>query len=136
MTKVSDLDQIDAVTDETLFYGYDPTDPGNPDKRVPYSMLRPAGAVVTDYLRFDDDVTIPNLAALAETDVTLSVPGALPGDNVIFNFAAAQPANIAVCGVFISAADAVKVRFRNTHATNAFVTAAVAAVALVIRSNT
>lgn len=134
MTQLANLPEIDALADGDYFYVLDVSDVVTPDKKVPRSKMIPVGAKVTNYLRFADTITIPNLAAGVEGDGTISVPGAAIGDNVVFNLAATLPANIAINGYWVSAADTVKVRFRNTHASVAFTTADVSCVALVIRS--
>lgn len=46
------------------------------------------------------------------------------------------PANIAILASWISAANTVKVRFRNTHASTGYTSAAVACVVLASRSTT
>ncbi|TCA48548.1 hypothetical protein E0J16_25810 [Rhizobium pisi] len=135
MTQLSNLPEIDALADGDYFYVLDVSDVVTPDKKVSWIKVRPEGARITNYKRFSDTITIPNLAAGVEGDGTISVPGAAIGDNVVFNLTAALPANIAILGCWVSAADTVKVRFRNTHASTAFTTADVSCVALVIRSS-
>ncbi|TAU33348.1 hypothetical protein ELI20_21095 [Rhizobium ruizarguesonis] len=133
MTKVTNLPAIDAIADNDLIYVWDASDLVTPDKKATGSQIRPTGAKVTNYLRYQGNVTIPALAAQAEADATLTITGALVGDNVVFNLAAAIPGNIAILGVVVTTTDTVKVRFRNTHASVAFSTVDVACVALVIR---
>jgi len=132
MTKITEKDEIDELADGDLFYVRDASEPSNPDKKVPFSKVRPTGARITHHYRFSDDITIPNISAGAEADATIAVPGAATGDHVVFNME--PPANIAVLSSWVSAADTVKVRFRNTHASNAYSTADIACVALVSRS--
>lgn len=132
MTKITEKDEIDALADNDLFYVRDASDPSNPDKKVPFSKVRPTGARITHHFRYADDITIPSLSAGAEAEATIAVPGTAIGDHVVFNMN--PPANIAILSSWVSAADTVRVRFRNTHGSNAFATAAVACVALVSRS--
>ncbi|MBB4342162.1 hypothetical protein [Rhizobium leguminosarum] len=133
MTKVPNLPAIDTIADNDLLYIWDASDPVIPDKKVTGLQMRPAGAKVTNYLRYQSNITIPSMAAGVEADATLIIIGALAGDNVVFNLASPIPGNIAILGVVVTAADTVKVRFRNTHASVAFSTVDVACVALVIR---
>lgn len=133
MTSLPNLTEIDALADGDYFYVWDASDPSSPDKKVPVSKVRPAGAKITNYIRYASTIVIPNLAALAEADVLITVTGAQVGDHVDFNLSAAPPANIGIQAVW-AAADQVGVRFRNTHASNAFVTASPACTALVTRS--
>lgn len=134
MTKVSNLtNEVTELADNDLLYVWDASTPANPDSKMLGARLRPAGAKITSHLRYEGDITIPDLAAAAEADATITVAGALPDDHVVFNLAAAPPANIAILACWAEA-DVVKVRFRNTHAATAYVTAAVACVALVSRS--
>lgn len=132
MSKITEKDEIDSVADNDLLYVRDTSDPSNPDKRAPFSKLRPTGARITHHYRFSGNIAVPNLAAGAEADGTITVTGAAVGDHVTFNME--PPTNIAVLSCWVSAADTVKVRFRNTHASNAFSTANVACLALVSRS--
>jgi hypothetical protein len=132
MTKITEKDEIDALADGDLFYVRDQSDPTNPDKKVPFSKVRPAGSRITHCFRYAGNITVPNLAAGAEADATITVAGAVVGDHVSFNME--PPANIAVLACWVSAANTVKVRFRNTHASNAYSTAAVSCVGLVSRS--
>lgn len=134
MTNVTALTEIDALADNDVLYVWDASTPGDPDKKIPGSKLRPTGAKVTHYYRAAGNITIPDLAAGVEGTATFTVTGAAVGDNVLFNPTAALPANLAITSVYVSAADTVSVRFRNLHAADAFVTAALACVALVIRS--
>jgi hypothetical protein len=133
MTKVTNLPSIDAIADNDLLYVWDASDLVTPDKKATGLQMRPVGAKVTNYLRYQSNITIPSMAAGVEADATLTITGALVGDNVVFNLAAAIPGNIAILGVVVTATDTVKVRFRNTHASVAFSTVDVACVALVIR---
>lgn len=133
MTNVTNLPAIDALADNDLLYVRDTSDASTPDKKITGAQLRPSGAKITNYLRYQNNITIPTLAAQAEADATLTIAGALVGDNVLFNLAAVLPANIGIMGVVVTAADTVKVRFRNTHASTSFPTVDVACVALVIR---
>jgi hypothetical protein len=132
MSKITDKDEIDALADGDLFYVRDASDPSNPDKKVPFSKIRPTGSRITNRYRYASTITIPNLSAGAEADGTITVVGAAVGDHVVFNME--PPANIAVLASWVSAADTVKVRFRNTHASNAYSTGDVSCVALVSRS--
>lgn len=134
MTKVPDLPEIDAVADNDYIYIWDASDPANPDKKVPRSKLRPAGSIITNHLRFASTIAVPAMAALTDGTATIAVPGALVGDHVVFNMQDPLPADLAVTVVRVSAADTVQVRFRNLHASNAYAGAALACVALVIRS--
>ncbi|TBY41577.1 hypothetical protein [Rhizobium leguminosarum] len=133
MTNVSNLPAIDAIADNDLFYVRDASDPTTPDKKATGAQLRPSGAKITNLIRYQANITIPTMAAGVEADATLSIAGAGVNDNVVFNLAAAIPTNIAILGVVVTATDTVKVRFRNTHASNSFSTADVACVLLVIR---
>jgi hypothetical protein len=134
MTKVTDLSEIDALADNDYFYVWDASDPTSPDKKVPRSKVRPSGAIITNNLRYAANITIPAIAAASEQTSTIIVTGALPGDNVVFNMVDPLPADLAVTMVRVSAADTVQVRFRNLHTANAYAGAALACVALVIRS--
>lgn len=133
MTNVTNLPAIDVIADNDLFYVRDASDPTTPDKQATGAQLRPTGAKITNYLRYQGNITIPTMAAGVEADATLSIAGALVNDSVLFNLAAAIPGNIAILGVVVTTADTVKVRFRNTHASVSFSTVDVACVALVIR---
>ena len=135
MTKVPDLPEVDVVSDEDFFYIYDTSMPLSPDRKVPGSKMRPAGARISRYLRYEGNIALPALAAGAEAAATISLAGALPGDNVIFNLAALNPGNIAIIGVAVTASDVVSVMFRNTHASAAYAGAALPCMALVIRSS-
>ncbi|KQV35544.1 MULTISPECIES: hypothetical protein [unclassified Rhizobium] len=136
MTKLPDLaHEVTELADNDWVYVYDVSNPADPDGKMLGSRFRPAGVRITNYLKFDGNITIPNLAAGAEADATVAVPGALVEDHVIFNLNLAPPANIAILATWAEA-DIVKVRFRNTHAATAFVTADVGCGALVIRSTT
>lgn len=110
----------------------DVSDGAAPRKYLPWSKFRPAGAKITNHFRFAGNITVPTLAAGDEGDATITVTGAATGDHVVFNME--PPANIAILASWVSAADTVKVRFRNTHASSGYSTAAVACVALVSRS--
>lgn len=94
MTKITEKDEIDVLADPDLFYVRDASDPSNPDKKVPFSKIRPAGARITNDYRFSASITIPNLAAGAEADASIVVSGAAIGDHVVFNVE--PPASIAV----------------------------------------
>lgn len=132
MSKLTEKDEIDSVADGDLFYARDVSDPSKPDKKVPFSKIRPAGARVTHNFRFAGNIAIPALAAGVEGDATITVTGAVAGDHVSFNLQ--PPASIAVLSSWVSANDTVSVRFRNTHASSAYAGGAVACVALVSRS--
>ena len=134
MTKVTDLTEIDALADGDMLYVFDISDPSNPDKKVPRSKVRPAGSIITNNLRYASTITIPAIAAASEQTPTIAIPGALPGDHVVFNMVDPLPADLAVTMVRVSVADTVQVRFRNLHTANAYGGAALACVALVIRS--
>lgn len=134
MTKVTDLPEIDALADNDYLYVWDASTPATPDKKLPGSKLRPAGAKVTNYLRFASAITIPAIAAASEQSATIAVPGALVGDHVVFNMQDPLPADLAVTVARVSTADTVQVRFRNLHTANAYAGAALNCTALVIRS--
>ncbi|RDJ18214.1 hypothetical protein B5K05_00495 [Rhizobium phaseoli] len=123
MTNVSNLPAIDAVADNDLFYVRDASDPTTPDKKATAAQLRPTGAKITNYLRYQANITIPTMAAGAEADGTLSITGAQVNDNVVFNLAVAIPTNIAILGVVVTATDRVKVicaRFSPGHDESAY----------------
>ncbi|MBW8285073.1 MAG: hypothetical protein K0M55_15895 [Rhizobium sp.] len=135
MTNVTALtNTVTEPADNDWIYIWDASTPANPDAKMSPSALRPAGAKVTHYYRAAGNITIPDLAAGVEGTATFTVTGAAVGDNALFNPTAALPANLAITTVYVSAANTVSVRFRNLHAADAFVTAALACVALVIRS--
>ena len=113
MTKVQDLTEIDELADNDSFYVVDASSPGAPDKKVPWSKMKPAGSEITNYLRYEGGITIPTIAAGAEGSATITVPGAAVGDHVIFNPNAAMAAGLGVVGVRVSAADTISVLFRN-----------------------
>ena len=133
MTKVQDLTEIDALADGDLFYVVDVSTPSAPDKKIPASKVRPAGSKITNYLRYDSNITIPALAAGAEDTATITVTGAAVGDHVIFNPKDALPAGVGIMSSRVGAADTVHVRFRN-FGSSAFVSAPLACVVLVARS--
>jgi hypothetical protein len=132
MSKLTEKNEIDEIADGDLFYVRDASAPSDPDKKVPFSKVRPAGSRITHHHRFAGNITVPSMAAGVEADGTLTVNGAVVGDHVSFNME--PPANIAILACWVSASDTVKVRFRNNHASTAYVSAAVACVALVSRS--
>jgi hypothetical protein len=134
MTKVTALTEIDSVADEDVLYIWDASTPAAPDKKVPFSKIRPPGVRITNNLRYEGNVNIPALAAGVEGDATIVIAGAAVGDHLVFNLAAALPGNIAVLHAWVSAADTATVRFRNTHASAAYAGAAIACVALASRS--
>lgn len=135
MTRITEKPEIDALADADLFYVRDASDPTNPDKKVPYSKIRTpvVGVKMTHQYRYAGDINVPAMAAGAELSATIAVAGAAVGDHVVFNMA--PPANIAILGCWVSGADTVSVKFRNTHASNAFIVTAVACVALVSRTS-
>lgn len=135
MTKVNNLTEVDVVADNDLLYLYDASTPGAPDKKVPYSKLRPAGAKIANYFRYVGNITIPAINADTEGSATIAVAGVAVGDHVVFNMQAALPADLGVTMVRVSAADTVQVRFRNFHASNNYAGAALACTALVVRSS-
>lgn len=133
MSKLPDLtNEVTEIADNDYIYVWDASTPDNPDAKAMGAKLRPAGVKITNHLRYSGDITIPGLAAGVEGDATITVTGALEGDHVVFNIA--LPTNIAVLGSWVSAADTVTVRFRNTHASNAYSTDDIACLALVSRS--
>jgi hypothetical protein len=134
MSKVTALTEIDAVADNDVMYIWDASTPSAPDKKVPFSKLRPSGVRITNNFRYEGNITIPALAAGVEGDATIAIAGAAVGDHLVFNLTAALPGNIAVLHAWVSAADTATVRFRNTHAANAYAGAAIACVALASRS--
>lgn len=134
MSRVTDLVEIDAIADNDYMYIFDASTPAAPDKKIPGSKLRPAGAVITSYLRYAGAITIPAIAAATEGSATITVTGAQVGDHVIFNMQDALPADLAVTMFRVSAANTVQVRFRNLHTANAYAGAALNCTALVIRS--
>lgn len=133
MTKVQDLTEIDALADGDLFYVADVSNPGTPDRKVPWSKMKPAGVRITNRLRYDGPITIPTIAAGAEGTATINVPGAAVGDHVVFNPNESLASNLGIMAVRVSAADIVSVRFRNFGG-GSFTTVAMACVALVSRS--
>lgn len=132
MSKITEKTEIDAVEDGDLFYARDVSDPSNPDKKVPFSKIRPAGNRVTHNFRFAGNVAIPGLAAGVEGDANVTVTGAVVGDHASFNIQ--PPASIAVLACWVSANNTLTVRFRNLHASSAYAGGNVACVALVSRS--
>ncbi|WP_210338994.1 hypothetical protein [Ensifer sp. ENS04] len=134
MTKLNNLPEIDAVADNDTFYVSDASTPGAPDKKVPFSKIRPAGAKMTSLLRYESTITIPAINAATEGSATIAVAGAAVGDHVVFNMRDALPADLGIMSVRVSAADTVQVRFRNLHAANNYAGGVLACDALVIRS--
>lgn len=134
MTKVNNLTEIDALADNDIFYVWDASTPGAPDKKVPFSKIRPPGARITNYLRYDGNITILAINAATEGAATIAVPGTAVGDHVVFNMKDALPADLGVTMVRVSAADTVQVRFRNLHTANNYAGGTLACTALVIRS--
>lgn len=130
----ADLSGATEVTpaDDDLICVHDVSDGVNPRKKLPWVKLRPAGAKITNNVRYTGNIAVPSMAAGVEADGTITVTGAAIGDHVIFNME--PPANVAVLACWVSAANTVKARFRNTHASNSYAGAAVACVALVSRS--
>ena len=133
MAKVTDLPEIDAVVDADYFYIWDASSPSAPDKKVSASKMRPTGAEITNYFRFDGNITVPALAAGAEWTATITVPGAAIGDHSVFNLKVANPAGVTIMGYTVTAADTVSVVFRNLGA-GAYAGAVLACTALVNRS--
>jgi hypothetical protein len=136
MSKLPDLPEIDALTDNDFFYVWDFSDPAAPDKKVPRSKVRPAGVIISNHFRYAANIAIPAIGAATEGTTTISVPGALVGDHVLFNMQDALPADLAVTMFRVSASDTVQVRFRNLHTSVAFVGASLGCTALVTRSVT
>ncbi|MGC4393695.1 hypothetical protein [Agrobacterium sp. M50-1] len=133
MTKVQDLTEIDALADGDLFYVADVSNPGAPDRKVPYSKMKPAGAKITNQYRYDGSITIPTIAAGAEGTATITVNGAQVGDHVVFNPNESLASNIGITAVRVSATNTVAVRFRNFGA-GSFTSASIACLAFVTRS--
>lgn len=133
MTKVQDLPQIDALSGDDVFYVADASNPSAPDKKVQFSQMVPAGVKITHHFRYEGGITIPTLSAGTEGSGTITVPGAVVGDHVVFNPTSALAADIGILSVRVSAADTVSVKFRNFSGSS-FSSAAVACVALVTRS--
>ncbi|CUX63045.1 hypothetical protein AGR6A_Lc190027 [Agrobacterium sp. NCPPB 925] len=71
--------------------------------------MKPAGARITNHLRYDGGITIPTIAAGAEGTATISVAGAAIGDHVVFNPNESLASNIGIMAVRVSAADTVSV---------------------------
>lgn len=134
MTKISDLPEIDALADNDLLYVWDASTPGAPDKKLPASKVRPTGAVLTNAIRYAGNIVLPAINAGTESSVTISVPGAVAGDHVVFNMQDALPADLAITTVRVSAADTVSIRFRNLHASSNYAGGTLLCTALVIRS--
>lgn len=132
MGKITEKDEIDEIADSDLIYVRKVSSPSNPDRRAPFSKVRPSGNRITHNFRFAGNIAIPALAAGVEGDATITVTGAVAGDHVSFNIQ--PPANIAVLSSWVSANDTVSVRFRNLHPSSAYAGGAVACVTLVSRS--
>ena len=133
MTKVTELPEIDTLDDGDVLYAYDVSQPSTPDKKVPGSKLRPGGARVTNYARYGGNVTLPNITAGTEMNMTIAVPGALVGDHVLFNPDDALPVGLGIMYARVSSSNTVTVRIRNFGVSD-FASAAIAALVLVIRS--
>lgn len=133
MTTLPNLTELADLSDSDWVYVWDASNPGTPDRKASPVRFRPPGARITNHLRYEANITIPAMAAGDEATATIAVAGAIPGDHVVFNLAAAPPANIGIMACWAEL-DVVKVRFRNTHASVAYVSAAVACTALVSRS--
>jgi hypothetical protein len=117
-----------------LLYVYDASTPSDPDAKMQAIRLRPVGAKITNHARLSGNIAIPALAALAEGDATIAVPGAQVGDHLVFNLVAAPPASVAVVDAWVSADGTVALRFRNAHASVAYGGGTVACAALASRS--
>lgn len=133
MTKVQDLPEIDALADGDAFYVADVSNPGAPDRKVPWSKMKPAGVRITNQLRYDGSITVPTMAAGAEGTASIPVPGAAIGDHVVFNPNESLASNLGIVAVRVSATDTVAVRFRNFGGSS-FTSVPMACIALVIRS--
>lgn len=134
MTKLNNLPEIDAVADNDVFYVSDASTPGAPDKKVPFSKIRPSGAKITNNFRYAGNITIPAINAATEGSATISVTGVAVGDHVVFNMRDALPADLGIMSARVSAADTVQVRFRNLHTANNYAGGTLACDALVMRS--
>lgn len=135
MTNVANLPQIDGLADNDVLYVRDTSDGANPDKHILGSQLRPPGARITNYFRYESAITIPTIAAGSEATSTITVAGAISGDHVIFNMQDALPADLVITTVRVSANDTVSVRVRNLHASSGYAGGILACTALVIRSS-
>lgn len=131
---VLDLSSLSAVslTDADRIPVFDANEPSTPRYTTP-AELRPAGAKITNHLRYAGNITIPAIAAGAEAAATITVNGAGLGDHVVFNASAALPAGLGVMAVYVSAASTVTVRFRNFSGAQ-IASADLACVALTSRS--
>ncbi|WP_457664009.1 hypothetical protein [Sinorhizobium medicae] len=134
MTQLPDLPEIDALADNDVLYVWDASTPGAPDKKITGLKLRPTGAKVTHYFRYESTIIIPAISAATEGSATIAVVGAAVGDHVVFNMQDALPADLGITSVRVSAVDTVQVLFRNLHTTNAYAGGTLACTALVIRS--
>lgn len=64
-------------------------------------------------LRATATLDFPSIAGSAESELTISVPGAEVGDPVSVGLPAAFPSGIAMNAAWVSAADTVRIRLRN-----------------------
>lgn len=134
MTKLTDLTEIDSLADNDVLYVWDASSPSTPDKKITGLKLRPAGAKITNYLRYESIIIIPAINAATEGSATIAIAGAAVGDHVVFNMQDALPADLGIMSVRVSAANTVQVRFRNLHTVTNYVGGTLACLALVIRS--
>ena len=73
------------------------------------------GATVTKILTASASLNFPSISAVSQADLTISVPGAAVGDEVIMGLPAAPAAGL-IFNMFVSAADTVTVRASNITA--------------------
>lgn len=132
MTRITEKPEIDTLADADLFYVRDASEPTNPDKKVPWSKMKPNGVRTTHQFRYEGLLTVPAMAPQTDANAAMFVGGARVGDHVVFNMM--PPANIAILACAVTGNDTVVVRFRNTHASNAFMVTDVNCVALVSRT--
>lgn len=93
------------------------------------------GTVITKMLKGTASVVVPNAAAAAEADISVTITGVAVGDSVTMNPPdASAETGLGVVLVWVSAADTVKVRITNLNASAALVGSTSNWTYLVVRS--
>jgi hypothetical protein len=71
-----------------------------------------SGATITKVLTATASLNFPSISAASQADLTISVPGAVAGDEVIMSLPAAPAAGL-VFNAFVSATNTVTIRASN-----------------------
>ena len=74
-----------------------------------------SGATITKVLTATASLNFPSISAAGQQDLTISVPGAAVGDEVVMSLPAAPAAGL-VFNAFVSATDTVTIRASNITA--------------------